>query len=740
MTEEDLARLAAAARIREGDAGAWQAYLAAASRAGRERQALRELRLGLDAEACDPSLRDLYLRRRFELDAVLGDAGFPLATGEPLEGLPGPRDPPEPLALGPRGMRLARRCGERGVELRDGLDGALLGRAELEAEILALAFDHGGQLLGIHLDLGGDQEALEVWQLEPFRRLLRLGPLSGCVRAVAPDLRAVLVTPSIDLAPGQFLLGAPASHVHRHRGSLPTQPAADAPDLERVALESPRAQGRVAAAAFSPDGRLVAVASPAGLDLYQASSGALARAMRTAACYQEGRGRRAACRLAWSPDGSRVVAVQAGERLRIFSVETGHELASAPLPGSAIHGLFVAASRQVAVHAGDHLDGFDGEDARASGRRPLRSASRGDPTPAVASSPDGRLLLIRRRGALEIRPGLPPPRAGAALGHRAAIVDVVGGGDGRTVLARDAEGGVVAWDCRTGAARWRLEGDLDPLRARLTPHGLLAQSGSEVHLVGLETGRPCASLDLAEILSVDDVRAAVRGVALSPRGDRLLLTDSRGHLRLLDFPSGAPVADHRTGWDALGGCDFASEDLVLVSGVREPRGNPARATVDPGPEELELLRMPTGMVVAPLGASQGGPEQERPRIWRFGDDGALLLAGPGPPRLVGAGNGPVEPLSFQGPDPELEAHVRGMAVAPEANLLALYVEEPGGEDRWWFYRSDGARPHLIGALVVRGPASRYGAFAARGRRFVYSQGSHLAVHDMETLLLLADPC
>jgi WD40 repeat protein len=352
------------------------------------------------------------------------------------------------------------------------------------------------------------------------------------------------------------------------------------------------------------------------LKVWDVSQGVLAATLPTG-----GRGTHAA----FSPDGRRLaVSTDAGVRFFDLPARVGGPVAVTPehqvwsFGASADHSVLTALARDGTSSAPAAYRWAlppDGPAVLVS-RRPTED---GTPHPVHAVSPDGQscafagswggrdptLDVVERPGPIE---GDPAGAGGGALGTRLRVDHLVAaqfGPDGRlwvlsddrlreTAVPPGAPAGdrpEAQWD---GPVRW----ENDPAAARLGMAAKCLAVGRRHVLVGRRDGR-LFRIDPAgpgPVTSWEVCETAIRGVALSPDETRAVVGGDRGEVRLVDLATGvvAPLPDaHR---QAVPGVAFGPG--LVVSGSADGR---VRLWTDAG-APIAAFRLPAPVRTVHLSA------------------------------------------------------------------------------------------------------------------------------------------
>jgi WD40 repeat protein len=203
-------------------------------------------------------------------------------------------------------------------------------------------------------------------------------------------------------------------------------------------------------------------------------------------------------KVAFSPDGRRVLSCMGEGVARLWDVESGRELFRLEIPDVAWSGAFFPGGRQVLCAGGGAMAVWD----TASGKELRRFAE--------------------------------------ARGIWHAVLS----GDGRRVLTAHGEKHLGWWDAESGRELARLVGHQNPVvAAALSPDERRALSGSwdrTVRLWDLNGGR--------EVFRFDGHTSAVWGVAFSPDGRHAASSDDDGFVRLWDVTGPEPRVQPLPKW------------------------------------------------------------------------------------------------------------------------------------------------------------------------------------------------
>jgi WD40 repeat protein len=304
--------------------------------------------------------------------------------------------------------------------------------------------------------------------------------------------------------------------------------------------------------------------------------------------------------LSFAPDGKTLATVSSeqGTAVQIWDVTTGKHLAAIKDAGGARAVLYSPDGKLLAwsddagkVHLHDP----------AKDKELLTLEASAGPVDAVAFAPDGKTLATGSHGGV-IR--LWDPATGKESvptpGHLRAVRAAVFAGNGDEVLTAGDDGTVRLWD-RTGKETQRC-GETGPggCAATLTPDGRLAATaavGAAPRLWDVATRK--------ELPALTGETIAVRCLALSPNGKRLVAGDDRGGLRAWETTTGKSSTFtelHSAGIEAL---VFSPDNKMVASSSRDGR--------------LRFWEVATGVALPPLGGIDPGPRRAA-----FSQDGRLL--------------------------------------------------------------------------------------------------------------------
>lgn len=384
-----------------------------------------------------------------------------------------------------------------------------------------------------------------------------------------------------------------------------------------------RQRGPVTAARFSPDGRFVLTTSADGTArLWRAADGGIVASLRHGGPVTGG---------AFSADGRTAVTTSADGTARVWDVPTGRPVAILRHPGAVLAASFSADGRSLVTVASDR----DGSNRRArvfalpTGRLLHELAARGVDT--ASFSPDARLIVT---GGIDHKAALWAAASGRlvhVLGkHLGAVTDAEFGPGGRLVATASTDGATRVWDVRTGARVAQMLGHSMGVKSvSFSPDGvylITTSSDGTARVWEAATGRP------QFVLRGHTATQAVVDASFSPDGQAVVTAGDDGTARVWD-PGTAPelrlvAAIGRPLRAAVFGPDGRS---LLVAGDDGTArilvdGRVVRTLRHPAPVTSAIFSRDGRLVVT-------ADAQRTVRVWRAGD-GALvrtvggLTAGP----------------------------------------------------------------------------------------------------------------
>ena len=275
----------------------------------------------------------------------------------------------------------------------------------------------------------------------------------------------------------------------------------------RVAQLARWGRGWVAEIAFSPDGRLLAVASPNGVYLYAAADLREVRFLPTDSTVLS---------VAFSPDGRLLASGSLDNTIRLWDAASGALLRTLEGHTSTVHS--VAFSPDGRALASASRDGTIRLWDAASGALLRTLEGHTWSVNSVAFSPDGQALAS---GSLDNTIRLWDAASGALLrtleGHTYTVSSVAFSPDGRLLASGSEDNTIRLWDAASGALLRTLEGHTDWVRSvAFSPDGRLLASGSYDKTIRLWDAASGALLR-----TLEGHTRSVNSVAFSPDGRAL---------------------------------------------------------------------------------------------------------------------------------------------------------------------------------------------------------------------------
>jgi WD40 repeat protein len=349
--------------------------------------------------------------------------------------------------------------------------------------------------------------------------------------------------------------------------------------------------GNAVAAAFSPNGKLVAVATTAGVKLYEVAAFGVEDILDGGGFPANG--------VAFSVDGSQLVATAMGYNVRAFDVNTGAMIVDdypPDLAGSLYAIALDPTSETGALAAGDAMNVYD----LATSERRFQALGHESVITQIAYSPDGSMIATAGGdGTARIWDKADGGFLVALTGHTDRVSSVSWTADGTEVFTASEDGTVRHWNALTGEELGTIyshEGG-GPMVAAMNPQGHLIVgdhhgeltfiSGDNFEFVGLlgtqrgeirsvafsPDGRYAASVSadqvklydvaiVSEIASVD-FQPAYTALALSPDGSQFATGGADGALEVFNVGDDEPVHTFTTG-SAVTSLALAADEILYV--------------------------------------------------------------------------------------------------------------------------------------------------------------------------------
>lgn len=305
------------------------------------------------------------------------------------------------------------------------------------------------------------------------------------------------------------------------------------------------------AIAFTPDGRLVAVASGIGVWLYRVEDPEQATLLPSGVVHS----------LSFSPDGSKLVTASgqwSDGQIELWDVATGTGIRTVQgwTFGSAT---FSPDGRTIAYRAKDGVS-FELRDVDSWIPATTRVRDGASFLHCLTFSPDGALIATGHRDSTVILWDVATRTiAGTLRGHSGEVYSIAFSPNGSTLASGSSDETVMLWDVATRANSTTLRANSPVTSVAYSSDGSVIATGTwfrNVKLWNATTGRNTDTFN--------DHRARIRAVSFSPDGTTLASASVDGTVVLRDLAAGnvIAIAGH---WGTVGGMASSPDGATLAS-------------------------------------------------------------------------------------------------------------------------------------------------------------------------------